>query len=434
MKKVLLQIIILVLTFNSVNIFSPVYAEDGSGYVVPLDERDGWVAMTDDTYGQFEFSKLQQYPQPFVNEAGRTLFPLTYFDEIFRDGLSYDMTGDAIAITKNVLGTIAVIELNINSNILVKNGEEIVMDAAPVRSGDVVYIPLRAVGEALGYSVTWRNITSESWPGGAVNFEQFTSCFIYIWNENKDSSPDGLRYSYFIGDEIADISEIKANAYESIDEAFSAIESLPNGAKVLTTALYGVNGYKIQRETVDSINKSIMDMGYRVAYTSRPLDVVPAVINGLEDYTNEWYSEELFSLDEEAIYNSEKEIYRFSCFPAFWGAETVRIEIKDDGSADIYYKVGSGEVNEYDGGLLTSEKAEMDINETNEFLDLIKGSGYWGLPKEIDRMGLDGYTIVVEGVKDGKYHIVNRWVPTEDDPVYDLQEYFDALIERKFSE
>ena len=76
----------------------------------------------------------------------------------------------------------------------------------------------------------------------------------------------------------------------------------------------------------------------------------------------------------------------------------------------------------------------MDINETNEFLDLIKGSGYWGLPNEIDRMGLDGYTIVVEGVKEGKYHIVNRWVPTEDDPVYNLQEYFDALIERKFGE
>ncbi len=49
-------------------------------------------------------------------------------------------------------------------------------------------------------------------------------------------------------------------------------------------------------------------------------------------------------------------------------------------------------------------------------------------------MGLDGYTIVVEGVKEGKYHIVNRWVPTEDDPVYNLQEYFDALIERKFGE
>ena len=45
---------------------------------------------------------------------------------------------------------------------------------------------------------------------------------------------------------------------------------------------------------------------------------------------------------------------------------------------------------------------------------------------EIDRLGLDGYTIVVEGVKDGKYHIVNRWVPIEDDLVYDLQEYFDA--------
>ena len=53
---------------------------------------------------------------------------------------------------------------------------------------------------------------------------------------------------------------------------------------------------------------------------------------------------------------------------------------------------------------------------------------------EIDRLGLDGYTIVVEGVKDEKYHIVNRWVPIEDDLVYDLQEYFDALIERKFGE
>jgi hypothetical protein len=52
----------------------------------------------------------------------------------------------------------------------------------------------------------------------------------------------------------------------------------------------------------------------------------------------------------------------------------------------------------------------------------------------IDYLGLDGHNVVVEGIKDGVYHIVNRWVPKKSDPVNSIEEYFFNLIKQKFGE
>ena len=86
------------------------------------------------------------------------------------------------------------------------------------------------------------------------------------------------------------------------------------------------------------------------------------------------------------------------------------------------------------GGILKSEIAELNKNETQEFIDLLSTNAYWNLPKEIERLGLDGHEVVIEGIKDGEYHIVNRWVPEEDDPVYNMQKYLFSLIQQKFGE
>lgn len=164
------------------------------------------------------------------------------------------------------------------------------------------------------------------------------------------------------------------------------------------------------------------------------VDEIPPIIKDLNDFTNEWYSEELFALNEEALYHSEDEIYRFSYFPAFSNPIVVRIKINDDGIAEINYKVGNGNADAHSGGILKSATAELNKNETQEFIDLLSTNAYWNLPKEIERSGPDGSEVVIEGIKDGEYHIVNRWVPEKDDPAYNMQKYFFTLIQQKFGE
>lgn len=435
MKKILLSFLIILLLFNTINIFNPVFANENPAYKVPLNERDGWICMSGgSSEGQLRFSRLQQYPQPFIDQCGRTMFPLIHFDELFRDGLSYKIDYNTITITKNVLDIITEVSVTIDSNILIRNGVEIVMDTSPIQRGEVIYIPLRWVGESLGYSISWEESRSQWWPGGAVEFNQFTSFFVYVWNESEDSLPNGLRYSYCISNEAADLSEIKANSTSDFEDVFDVIEKLPQGARVLTTALYSVKGYKVPYDIYDGITMRVFNGGYRSSYTTFCVDEIPPIIKDLDDFKNEWYSQELYALDEEALYHSEGQIYRFSYFPAFSNPIVVRMKIKDDGTAEINYKVGNGNAGAHSGGIFNSEKAELNKNETQEFIDLLITNAYWNLPKEIESLGLDGYEVVIEGIKHGEYHIINRWVPEKDDPVYNMQEYFFALIKQKFGE
>ena len=53
---------------------------------------------------------------------------------------------------------------------------------------------------------------------------------------------------------------------------------------------------------------------------------------------------------------------------------------------------------------------------------------------EIKVLGFDGYNVVIEGVKNGVYHIVDRWCPENDDPAYSIEMYFKDLIKQKFTE
>lgn len=311
MKKILLTFLGLLLLINVFHIINPVFADEPPAYGSPFDERDGWVSMAGGLFeGQLNFSRLQQYPQPFIDQSGRTMFPLVHFNEIFKDGLSYEINNRTITITKNVLGVITVVSVTIDSNILVRNQKEIAMDAVPIQRGEIIYIPLRWVGESLGYRVSWRDDPSQWWPGGSVEVNQFTSFYAYVWNENEGSSSSGLRYSYLISEPAIDLSEIKTNATSNFEEVFAVIERLPQGAEVLTTALYGVKGYKVPYDIYDGIITRVLNGGYGSGFTTRCIDEIPPIIKDLSDFTNEWYSEALFALDEEALYDSKNQTYR----------------------------------------------------------------------------------------------------------------------------
>ena len=393
-------------------------------YTADRAELEAKIAV-DGFYSSYSFDGLQ----PYFDQTGATMLPMTHFNELFKGNVRYEIDNDKVTITKNVLDVITVVSITADSNILIRDEKEIIMDPAPIQKDGTIYIPLEFVGLALSYGVSWYNRLEE------VGFRQYTSVYVYQWNENEDSSSSGIRYSYTIsGDRTVDFSKIKSNAFSDFDNIREVLEKLPAGAEVLTTELYRIKGYDVPDESFDSIVGQIRIMGLKSRGASRCLDEISPIIKDLSDYTNGWYSRELMALDEEAIYNSEGHIYRYTCFPAFATPIVVRIEINDDGTADVYYKVSKDYTHEGGGGISKSETAKLSENETQEFLSLLSNADYWNLPKEIDELGWDGHDVVVEGIKDGTYHIVDRWSPKKPDPVSDLEDYFVSLIKEKFFE
>jgi len=164
-------------------------------------------------------------------------------------------------------------------------------------------------------------------------------------------------------------------------------------------------------------------------------DIYPIVID-LDEISNLSYTSVLLDFDEKALYKSKGHIYRFTYRPSFSSPIVVRIEIKRNGTAEIYYKTYSDKsvIGELVGWDLHTGKAELSRDETQEFLAVLKEADYWNLQKEIDIYGLDGHGIIIEGVKDRVYKIISRWVPEAiDSVVYNIEEYFFTLIEKKFS-
>jgi hypothetical protein len=88
---------------------------------------------------------------PYINENSRTMVPLRFVAEAFGADVEYDETNSDITIT---LGS-TVMKMNAHQSIYTVNGQTKQMDTQPEIVRDRVFIPIRAVSEALGRSVAF---------------------------------------------------------------------------------------------------------------------------------------------------------------------------------------------------------------------------------------------------------------------------------------
>lgn len=94
---------------------------------------------------------------PFVNESGRTMVPVRAISESFGAGVSWDGEKQEVKIVngdKTIL-------LYIDSNKALLNGEEIILDSAPVIKGGRTFVPLRFIGESFGYNINYVATTKQ---------------------------------------------------------------------------------------------------------------------------------------------------------------------------------------------------------------------------------------------------------------------------------
>jgi hypothetical protein len=155
------------------------------------------------------------------------------------------------------------------------------------------------------------------------------------------------------------------------------------------------------------------------------------------DFHVNWYEKHLSALKESSLWESSRtqksQSYRFLWLRTFHHPIAIRIDVNSDGTSLLTTKMTSGKGGYEPGHLLQNETHALTSEQTNWFLGKIESLNFWKLPSIQGDVGPDGAQWIIEGVKDGKYHIVDRQSP-QDGEIRALGLYFlEDLAKMKFA-
>jgi hypothetical protein len=133
---------------------------------------------------------------------------------------------------------------------------------------------------------------------------------------------------------------------------------------------------------------------------------------------SDWYSKQLQALEEPSLWELSKtqgsQSYRFLWLRTFHHPVAIRLDINADGTSRLTTKMTSGAGGYGPGKLTQNDVTTMTKERTDWFLEQIERNSFWTLAsRDETRFGKDGAQWIVEGVKNGNYHIVDRWSPKD---------------------
>jgi hypothetical protein len=119
------------------------------------------------------------------------------------------------------------------------------------------------------------------------------------------------------------------------------------------------------------------------------------------------YSSAFYGLGQKPLWPPSSQVetsYRFTYLGAFTGSKVVTVTAQADGTARIEAKDGL-DTKHHD------ESRTVGADRLAEFLGRVNKAHFWEMPTELPSLGLDGADWILEGVQDGRYHVVVRWCP-----------------------
>lgn len=145
------------------------------------------------------------------------------------------------------------------------------------------------------------------------------------------------------------------------------------------------------------------------------------------EFKSKWYSTQLRALGEPSLSalstNRDAESYRFLWLRTFHHPVVVRVDLQADGSWILTTKVASGAGGYSPGTLTTNTSRQLTAQEAQSFRDKVAKDGFWNAPNPVnDQAGTDGSQWIIEGVKAGRYHVIDRWMP-KNGPARDLGKF-----------
>ena len=129
-----------------------------------------------------------------------------------------------------------------------------------------------------------------------------------------------------------------------------------------------------------------------------------------------WYSKHLRAMGEKSYLTASTpfEDYRFLWLRSFHHPVSVRIWRVDDQSF-ITLKELDGAGGYEPGKLIVNRTRVIQSGEWQAFERLLEKACFWSLPTRENSMGNDGAEWIVEGLRAGRYHVVDRWSPQSGD-------------------
>ncbi|WP_417602383.1 hypothetical protein [Owenweeksia hongkongensis] len=138
--------------------------------------------------------------------------------------------------------------------------------------------------------------------------------------------------------------------------------------------------------------------------------------------SNIYYAQYLRAFEEESLYKQSGEIiiYRFTWLRTFHHPVMVRVENIND-KLRVYWKVMDGMGGYGTDTLLQNERSGISFQNWNELDSLIDETDFWNLPQgERKPPNTDGSNWLLEGYRNGNYHLVDRHSPKKDQAIYVL--------------
>jgi hypothetical protein len=138
------------------------------------------------------------------------------------------------------------------------------------------------------------------------------------------------------------------------------------------------------------------------------------------------YSKHLKALHEPSLWELSRqdpnaEAYRFLWLRSFNHPIAVRLMVRTNGSGWMNSRMTTGQGGFKPGRISRYSVSWLRKGQTQAFLAAFENANFWNLPTLPDAdenaVELDGAQWIIEGVRNGTYHIVDRWSPEAGDAV-----------------
>lgn len=132
----------------------------------------------------------------------------------------------------------------------------------------------------------------------------------------------------------------------------------------------------------------------------------------LWDWLTNWFK----TIDEPFLHETDaKHAYRVIWSPARYRYTIIaRLNVKSGGAGLLTTKILDSNKEGADR-TVRSEQRSLSVDEVNHWLSLLEAVDFWKMSTFDEEMGVDGATWLLEGVRDGKHHVVERWSPRRRD-------------------
>lgn len=129
-----------------------------------------------------------------------------------------------------------------------------------------------------------------------------------------------------------------------------------------------------------------------------------------------YYAKQLGALKETSIYELRKDTkvtaFRFLCVRALQPPFVIRVEKKADGTGSLIFKQSDGTGGYQTGKIADNQTMKVSKAQMGELEAKITAMQFFELDyRKKNQGGFDGARWLIEGLQNGKYHLVDRYSP-----------------------